>query len=93
MMNTIWLVISAMVFGGVMESIGALKTITTSLLNLGKSTFSLFASTAGSCLAINLTTSDQYLAIVIPGILFLFSFIFLNLSINNLTSSSVSSIL
>ena len=46
MMNTIWLVISAMVFGGVMESIGALKTITTSLLNLGKSTFSLFASTA-----------------------------------------------
>ena len=56
MMNTIWLVISAMVFGGVMESIGALKTITTSLLNLGKSTFSLFASTAGSCLAINLTT-------------------------------------
>ncbi|MDG2485091.1 MAG: Na+/H+ antiporter NhaC [Flavobacteriaceae bacterium] len=70
MMNTIWLVISAMVFGGVMESIGALKTITTSLLNLGKSTFSLFASTAGSCLAINLTTSDQYLAIVIPGKMF-----------------------
>ena len=59
MKNTIWLVISAMVFGGVMESIGALKTITTSLLNLGKSTFSLFASTAGSRLAINLTTSDQ----------------------------------
>jgi len=70
MMNTIWLVISAMVFGGVMESIGALRTITTSLLNLGKSTFSLFASTAGSCLAINLTTSDQYLAIVIPGKMF-----------------------
>lgn len=85
MMNTIWLVISAMVFGGVMESIGALKTITTSLLNLGKSTFSLFASTAGSCLAINLTTSDQYLAIVIPGKMFERAFREKNLAPENLS--------
>ena len=85
MMNTIWLVISAMVFGGVMESIGALKTITKSLLNLGKSTFSLFASTAGSCLAINLTTSDQYLAIVIPGKMFEKAFKEKNLAPENLS--------
>ena len=85
MMNTIWLVISAMVFGGVMESIGALRTITTSLLNLGKSTFSLFASTAGSCLAINLTTSDQYLAIVIPGKMFEKAFKEKNLAPENLS--------
>jgi NhaC family Na+:H+ antiporter len=85
MMNTIWLVISAMVFGGVMESIGALKTITTSLLNLGKSTFSLFASTAGSCLAINLTTSDQYLAIVIPGKMYEKAFKKKNLAPENLS--------
>ena len=85
MMNTIWLVISAMVFGGVMESIGALKTITTSLLNLGKSTSSLFASTAGSCLAINLTTSDQYLAIVIPGKMFEKAFKEKNLAPENLS--------
>ncbi|MDB9827737.1 sodium:proton antiporter [Flavobacteriaceae bacterium] len=85
MMNTIWLVISAMVFGGVMESIGALRIITTSLLNLGKSTFSLFASTAGSCLAINLTTSDQYLAIVIPGKMFEKAFKEKNLAPENLS--------
>ena len=85
MMNTIWLVISAMVFGGVMESIGALRTITTSLLNLGKSTFSLFASTAGSCLAINLTTSDQYLAIVIPGKMYEKAFKEKNLAPENLS--------
>jgi len=85
MMNTIWLVISAMVFGGVMESIGALKTITTSLLNLGKSTFSLFASTAGSCLAIKLTTSDQYLAIVIPGKMYEKAFKEKNLAPENLS--------
>lgn len=70
MLNTIWLVICAMVFGGVMESIGALKKISSSLLELGKSTFSTFASTVGSCLAINLTASDQYLSIVIPGKMF-----------------------
>ena len=70
MLNTIWLVICAMVFGGVMESIGALKKISSSLLELGKSTFSIFASTVGSCLAINLTASDQYLSIVIPGKMF-----------------------
>ena len=70
MLNTIWLVICAMVFGGIMESIGALKKISFSLLELGKSTFSIFASTVGSCLAINLTASDQYLSIVIPGKMF-----------------------
>jgi NhaC family Na+:H+ antiporter len=70
MLDTIWLVICAMVFGGIMESIGALKKISISLLELGKSTFSIFASTVGSCLAINLTASDQYLSIVIPGKMF-----------------------
>ena len=70
MLDTIWLVICAMVFGGIMESIGALKKISISLLQLGKSTFSIFASTVGSCLAINLTASDQYLSIVIPGKMF-----------------------
>ena len=67
MLNTIWLVICAMVFGGIMEAIGALKRISNFLLNIGKSTFSLFASTVGSCLTINLSASDQYLSIVIPG--------------------------
>ena len=70
MLNTIWLVICAMVFGGIMESICALKKISSSLLELGKSTFSIFASTVASCLAINLTASDQYLSIVIPGKMF-----------------------
>ena len=70
MLDTIWLVICAMVFGGIMEAIGALKKISSSLLELGKSTFSIFASTVGSCLALNLTASDQYLYIVIPGKMF-----------------------
>ncbi|WP_373073665.1 Na+/H+ antiporter NhaC family protein, partial [Zeaxanthinibacter enoshimensis] len=70
MLGTIWLIICAMVFGGIMDGIGALARITQSLLGLAKSTFGLFASTVGSCLALNVTASDQYLAIVVPGKMF-----------------------
>lgn len=67
MLNTIWLIICAMAFGGIMDAIGALATISKALLNLFHTTFGLFASTVASCLALNITASDQYLAIVIPG--------------------------
>lgn len=70
MLSTIWLIICAMVFGGVMEAIGALKTISAALLKMATSTVGLFASTVGSCLALNITASDQYLAIVVPGKMF-----------------------
>jgi NhaC family Na+:H+ antiporter len=59
-----------MVFGGIMDAIGALSKISESLLKLAHSTFGLFASTVGSCLALNITASDQYLAIVVPGKMF-----------------------
>ncbi len=70
MLPTIWLIICAMVFGGIMDAIGALSRISESLLKLAHSTFGLFASTVGSCLALNITASDQYLAIVVPGKMF-----------------------
>lgn len=70
MLPTIWLIICAMVFGGIMDAIGALSKISESLLKLAHSTFGLFASTVGSCLALNITASDQYLAIVVPGKMF-----------------------
>tara|TARA_R110002020_G_scaffold21009_8_gene71461 strand:+ start:24447 stop:25955 length:1509 start_codon:yes stop_codon:yes gene_type:complete len=70
MLGTIWLIICAMVFGGVMDGIGALARISKVLLDMAKSTFSLFASTVASCLALNVTASDQYLAIVVPGKMF-----------------------
>ncbi|MEZ4886651.1 MAG: Na+/H+ antiporter NhaC [Chitinophagales bacterium] len=70
MLGTIWLIICAMVFGGVMDAIGALARISAALLSVAKSTFGLFASTVASCLALNVTASDQYLAIVVPGKMF-----------------------
>ena len=70
MMNTIFLVIGTMVFGGVMDAIGALKTISESLLKWADNTFKLFASTVASCLALNVSASDQYLSIVVSGKMF-----------------------
>ena len=70
MLGTIWLIICAMVFGGIMDAIGALERISIALLDWAQTTFQLFASTVASCLAINLTASDQYLSIVIPGKMF-----------------------
>ena len=67
MLGTIWLIMCAMVFGGVMEAIGALSRISTALLSIAKSIFGLFAATVASALSLNLTASDQYLAIVVTG--------------------------
>ncbi len=67
---TILLVTCAMVFGGVMDAVGALAKITKSLLSVATSVFGLFGSTVLSCLGLNVIASDQYLAIVIPGKMF-----------------------
>ncbi|MFD2917947.1 Na+/H+ antiporter NhaC family protein [Psychroserpens luteus] len=70
MLWTIYLIICAMVFGGIMDGIGALSRITNALLSIATSVFGLFAATVASCLGLNIIASDQYLAIVIPGKMF-----------------------
>ncbi|MEP0265443.1 Na+/H+ antiporter NhaC [Dokdonia sp.] len=70
MIWTILLIACAMVFGGIMDGIGALARITKSLLKMTDSVFGLFASTVISCLGLNAIASDQYLALVIPGKMF-----------------------
>ena len=67
MLDTIWLIITAMVFGGVMESAGLLMRITQSVIKFAKSTGSLVASTVATCIFFNVTASDQYISIVVPG--------------------------
>ena len=67
MLGTIWLILCAMVFGGIMDAIGALARISSYMLNLFDSVFGLFASTVFTCIGLNFTASDQYLAIVVPG--------------------------
>ena len=70
MLNTIWLILSAMIFGGVMEAAGFLVRITESIIRFAKTTGSLVATTVGTCLFFNITASDQYIAIVVPGRMF-----------------------
>ena len=67
MLNTVWLILSAMVFGGTMQAAGMLARITHSIIKLAKSTGSLIASTIGTSVFFNLTASDQYISIVVPG--------------------------
>ncbi|MFL2576143.1 MAG: Na+/H+ antiporter NhaC [Flavobacteriaceae bacterium] len=98
MLGTIWLIICAMVFGGIMDAIGALKAISTALLSCAESTFQLFASTVVSCLAINVTASDQYLSLVVAGKMFQQAYKDRNLAPENLSrtledSGTVTSVL
>jgi len=70
MLGTIWLILSAMVFGGIMDASGMLKRIAEVIISIVNSTGSLITSTAASCVFFNITASDQYLAIVVPGKMF-----------------------
>lgn len=70
MLNTVWLIMCAMIFGGIMESSGLLQRITESVIKLAHNTGSLVAATAGTCIFFNITASDQYLSIVVPGRMF-----------------------
>ena len=74
MMSTIWLVICAMSFGGAMQEGGLLKRISDPIMLYAKNTGSLITTTSATCLFFNLTTSDQYLSIVVPGRMFEDSF-------------------
>lgn len=67
MLNTIWLIVCAMIFGGIMEESGMLMVIAEAVISKVHSLGSLIASTAATCVFFNLTTSDQYLAILVPG--------------------------
>lgn len=70
MLNTIWLILCALSFGGAMEGAGLLQRITTSVMRLVKGDASLVATTAASCIFVNTSASDQYLSIVLPGRMF-----------------------
>jgi NhaC family Na+:H+ antiporter len=67
MLDTIWLILAAMTFGGVMESAGMLMRISEAIIRWSHSTGSLVASTVATSIFFNITASDQYISIVVPG--------------------------
>ncbi len=70
MLNTMWIILSAMTFGAIMEKLGLLERMIQSLLGFIKSTGDLIAATLFTCFGANVLTADQYMAIVIPGRMF-----------------------
>ncbi|MBL74375.1 MAG: Na+/H+ antiporter NhaC [Idiomarinaceae bacterium] len=70
MLNTLWLILSAMTFGAVMEKLGLLKRFIQGMLKSAKSVGSLITGTLFTCFGANVLTADQYMAIVLPGRMF-----------------------
>lgn len=70
MLNTIWLILCVVAFGGVMESAGYINAVTEKIAGAMKSAGSLVASTIGTCVFCNIVISDQYMSILIPGKMF-----------------------
>ncbi|MDR8016460.1 Na+/H+ antiporter NhaC [Ectopseudomonas guguanensis] len=67
MLNTVWLIICAMCFGGVLERLGLLQRLLQSALRLVRSDSGLVASTITTSIGTNVITADQYIALVLPG--------------------------
>ena len=67
MLNTIWLILCAMCFGGVMAGSGMLNAITQLFLRFVHRTVSIVASTVGAGIFYNMCTADQYISIIITG--------------------------
>lgn len=67
MMNTVWLILCAMCFGGAMVASGMLTSIISVFLRFMKNTFGLVSSTVLSGLFFNICTADQYISIILTG--------------------------
>ncbi len=65
MLSTIWLILSAMLFGGVMMGTGLLARITQAFTSLLRNRVSAVGATAASGLFLNSATADQYLSIIV----------------------------
>jgi NhaC family Na+:H+ antiporter len=70
MMDTVWLIICAMCFGGAMTAGGMLGSITSAFLRFTKRRVGMVASTVVSGLMLNLATADQYISIILTANMF-----------------------
>ncbi|MNR00991.1 Na(+)/H(+) antiporter NhaC [compost metagenome] len=70
MMDTVWLIVTALAFGGVVEKAGVLDKLITPIIQRIKSPGGLITSMVGTVFATNVVTADQYIAIVLPGRMF-----------------------
>lgn len=67
MLNTVWLIICALGFGGVLERTGILGYLLELALRRVKGDGSLITTTVFTCVGTNVLAADQYIAIALPG--------------------------
>lgn len=70
MINTVWLILCAMCFGGSMTASGMLGSITSVFVRFVRNRTTLVSSTVFSGLFLNIATADQYISIILTGIMF-----------------------
>ena len=85
MLNTIWLIMSAMCFGGAMERTGLLQRIVDALLKGVRGTGTLIATTVLTAIGMNIIAADQYMSIVLPGRMYRLEFARRGLAPENLS--------
>jgi len=67
MLNTVWLILAALAFGGVMQVTGQLGRIIEPLRVRATSDSGILVATGVTAIGINVVAADQYLAIVLTG--------------------------
>lgn len=70
MLGTVWLIITALAFGGVVEKAGVLERLITPIIDSARSIGRLVLYLVGAVISTNIVTADQYIAIVLPGRMF-----------------------
>jgi NhaC family Na+:H+ antiporter len=85
MLNTVWLIICALSYGGVLERAGLLERLIRATLAAAKSTGSLVTAVVMTCIGTNIVAADQYIAIVLPGRMFQVEFRKRGLHVKNLS--------
>lgn len=70
MMPTVWLIICAQIFGGVVTATGVLRDVMQMILYFVRGTASLVASTALTGIFCNVALADQFLSIILTSSMF-----------------------
>ncbi|MBY6090462.1 Na+/H+ antiporter NhaC family protein [Maritimibacter alkaliphilus] len=80
MLITIWLILAALAFGGIVDHIGVLDRVLAPVLRAARTTGRLVLALVVTGIGTNALASDQYIAIVLPGKLFQRAFQRMNLA-------------
>ena len=85
MLNTVWLIICGLGFGGILERTGIIRYGLTLALRGVRSTGSLVMRTVVTCFSANILTADQFLSVALPGRMYRDAYIARGLSPLNLS--------